>query len=106
MRHNILLSFQVKLDFQFIQLFLIYGRWCIEHDVTTRVVLRECDAVTDAIETSQDADETIQTESKTCVRWCSILEGVHQETKLSLGTLWSETEHLEHLLLQLSIVNT
>ena len=40
------------------------------------------------------------------MRWCSILEGVHQETKLSLGTLWSETEHLEHLLLQLSIVNT
>ena len=40
------------------------------------------------------------------MRWCSIFECIHQEAKLSLSTLWCEAENLEHLLLQLGVVDT
>ena len=40
------------------------------------------------------------------MRWCTILKRINQEAKLSLGTLWSEAKNLEHLFLQLAIVDT
>ena len=40
------------------------------------------------------------------MRRCTILEGIHQEAKLSLCLLRCETKDFEHSGLQLSIVNT
>ena len=40
------------------------------------------------------------------MRWRSVLEGVHQEAKLSLSLFGREAQYLKHFLLQLGIVNT
>ena len=97
---------QFHLQLQFFQLFGIQFAWSIKHHIATTVVLGECDTVTDAVETSHDADKAIETEGQTSVRGCTVLEGINQEAELCHRTLGCEAQYLEHLLLQLAVVDT
>ena len=40
------------------------------------------------------------------MRWSTILEGIHQETKLLLSAFWCEAQNLKHLCLKLRVVDT
>ena len=80
---------------EFVELFLIHESRSIEHDVASGVVLRECDAVADAVQSGKEADETVETLGQASVRGSSILESVHEESELFLGFFGSEAENFE-----------
>ena len=87
--HESLLNL-AQVNHQLIQLLLIYEARSTEHHIATLVVLRECDAVADAVQASEQAHEAIQTVCQTAVRWRTELEGVHQEAELELCLFWGE----------------
>ena len=89
-----------------IKLFRVKYTRSIQHHVSATIVLREGNAITDTVKTSHQTHETIKTKGKTCMRRCTVLEGIDQETELSHCTFWCETKYLEHLLLKLPIVDT
>lgn len=64
----LLLLFHFNNQIQFIQLLLVNSRRCIQHYIASTVVLGECNAVADTVETCEDADPTVQTVCQTTVR--------------------------------------
>ena len=78
----------------------------IQHDIATGVVFRERDTVTDRIEAGKQRDPTVQTVSQTTVRRRTIFEGIHQEAETLLCLFFGEAQQLEHLILQLAVVDT
>ena len=100
------LFFYIYNQIQFVQLFLIEEARCVKHHVASAIVLREGNAVADAIQSGKDAHPTVETISQTSMRGCTILESIHQEAKLLLCLLWRKAQDFEHLSLQLRIVDT
>ena len=78
----------------------------VEHDIASRVVLGECDAVADAVKAGKQRYPAVKTVGKTSVRGRAVLEGVHEEAELLLCALGCEAEYLKHLGLQLAVVDT
>ena len=101
-----LVFFDINLKLQLVKLFWVEHRRCVKHNVASAVVLWECNAVAYRIETSHDRHKAVETECKTCVRRCSVLEGIDKESKLSHSALFCESKDAEHLLLKLAVVYT
>ena len=76
---------------QFVELFLVHEGRRVEHHVAAGVVLREGDAVANAVEAGEERNPAVEAVSQAAVGRCAILEGVHQEAKLLLGALRRET---------------
>ena len=91
---------------ELVELCLVNSRRCVKHHVAARVVLGEGDAVADTVETCKEAHEAVKTIGQTTMRWCSVLEGIHEEAKLLLGLLRSKAKHLEDLGLKDCVVDT
>ena len=95
-----------QINHQLIQLLLIYEARSAQHHIATLIVLWERNAVTNAVQSSEQAHEAIQAVCQTAVRWRTELEGIHEEAELQLCLFWCEAQDLEGALLQSSIVDT
>ena len=91
---------------QFVKLFLLEERGCVEHYVAAGIVFRECYAVAYAVEPCKERYPAVEAVSQSAVGRCAVFEGVHEETELLLRAFGREAEHLENLGLQLAVVNT
>ena len=77
-----LFLFQVNEDVELVELCLLKRCGCIDHHVAARVVLGEGDAVADAVETCEEAHETVETVGQTTMRGSTVLERAEQIAKL------------------------
>ena len=98
--------FGTNAELELIELRLIDKRGSVEHDVATGVVLGEGDAVADAVEPSEEADEAVEAVGESAMRGRTVFKRVHEEAKLLLRTLGGEAEGLEDLGLQLRVVDS
>ena len=78
-----LLILKVNEDIEFVELCLFKWSRSIDHDITTRVVLREGNTVTDAVKTCKEAHEAVETVGQSTMRRSTILEGVEQVHRYS-----------------------
>ena len=83
MEFQIGLFLDINDQIQFVQLGRIQDTRSIEHNISSRIVLRESDTVADRIQTGEQRHETIQAISQTSMRRRSVLERIHQETECS-----------------------
>ena len=91
MEFQIGLFLDINDQIQFVQLGRIQDTRSIEHNISSRIVLRESDTVADRIQTGEQRHETIQAISQTSMRRCSVLERIHQETELLLRSFFGES---------------
>ena len=98
--------FQIQSNLQLIQLLLSNRRRRTAHHIAAGVVLRESDEVADAVGTAEKRAEAVEAEGQTSVRRSTVLKSTHQEAKLLLSLLISETKRVEHLVLQGAVVDT
>ena len=94
------------LQLEFLQLLGVKLSRSIEHHVAPAVILREGDAVAYAIQTGHDAHEAVETEGEASMGRCAILESVDEEAELGHCPFWSKAQNVEHLGLQLPVVDT
>ena len=106
MEFQIGLFLDINDQIQFVQLGRIQDTRSIEHNISSRIVLRESDVVADRLRAAEQRAQTVETERKAAVRGRSVLEGVHQEAEALLRLLGREAQQFEHLLLQLRVVDT
>ena len=94
------------LEEEFIHLGIVDNRRSLSHNVSSHIVLRECDVVADGLLAAEQRAEPVESESQSSVRRSSELEGVHQEAETVFCLLVSESQDLEHPLLNLAVVDT
>ena len=63
------------------QLFLIYRRRCIHHQVLSALRFRERNDVADRFGFAHHGDDTVEAEGNTRMRRCAVLQRVEQETE-------------------------
>ena len=105
-RLRLFLFFDVDHKVELVELLGFERRRRVAHHVAAGIVLGECDAVADAVEAGKEADPAVEAVGEATVGRRAVFEGVHQEAELFLGALLGESEELEHLVLQLLVVDT
>lgn len=78
-------------DVQFHQLRLIYRRRRIYHHISSAVVFREGDVVTDNLITIQNSDQTVKPKGQPAMRRRAVSKRIHQEAELSLRLFWTKS---------------
>ena len=59
---------QIQLYLQLPELFVINGRWRIQHNIPARVVFREGDKVADAFAATEDGTQAVETKGQATMR--------------------------------------
>ena len=93
-------------ELELVELFGSDGGRTARHDVATTVVLGEGNEVADAVGTTKEGAETVETEGETGMWRRTIGKGVHQEAELGSSALVGKAQGVEHLVLQGTVVNT
>ena len=66
--------FQIQFNLQLIKLLLINRRWCIQHYITTGVILRKSNKVTDAFAAAKNRTKTVKPKGDAAMRRSAILK--------------------------------
>ena len=92
-------------DRQFVQLLAVHFTGRLGHQVRGPLRLGERDAVADAFQPAEQHHDAVDAQRDPAVRRSAELQGFQQEAEPLAGPLFVDAQQVEHLLLQLAVVD-
>ena len=96
MEFQIGLFLDINDQIQFVQLGRIQDTRSIEHNISSRIVLRESDTGSDTIETGKYAYPTVEAVCQPTMRRRAVFKCIHKESDLLWGPFGCKSLNFEH----------